>query len=335
MRILSADDVRRVFTMTDALAVVEAAASIHVLGRADTPPRHQLATTEPAGELLVMPSVVGGSRFGVKVWHRFAESIGTIPGSSASILLLDPERGEEVLLDGEVITDLRTGAMTGVAARYLAAPGASEVAVIGSGIQARTQILALAEVLPTVRRVRVFSRNRSRLEAFVAMMRAEVLEAGVRVEATASAEEAVVGADVVVAATTSSTPVIADAWIASGALVCGVGSHDRHSSELEPATVARAEVLAVDTLRGGVDGAADISGPIESGLVDRSAVAELGDVVRGAAAGRRTPEGIAVFKSVGFAACDVMAAAEVARRAAELGEGLVLDLHAPSEPSQT
>lgn len=136
-----------------------------------------------------------------------------------------------------------------------------------------------------------------------------------------------------VAATTSSTPVVADAWIGDGALVCGVGSHDRQSTELEPATVARAEVVAVDTLRGGVDGALDASGPIEAGLISRDDVVELGDLVTGAVPGRTTTTGITVFKSVGFATSDVVVAALVAERAVELGAGTVVDLHShPAAP---
>ena len=332
MRILTADHVRRVFTMRHAFDAVETAAVIHTLGKAEAPARHQVTTAHPKGEMLVMPGVVDGSLFGVKLWYRFETPPERMPQSSACILLLDPVNGEEILLDGEVITDLRTGALTGVAAVRLADPAATEVGLVGAGTQARTQILALVEAMPNVRRIRVFARNRHRLAAFVEAMRSEVDRTELAIDSVHSAEEACMGADVLVAATTSSEVVIHDAWVKDGALVCGVGSHDPASSELDPATVARAEVVVVDTARGGIDGAGDISGPINSGALDRSQVLELGDLVSGARGWSRTSAGVAVFKSVGFAATDVVAASMVAERASRSDVGIKIDLHATSGP---
>lgn len=330
MRIVTAAEVARLFSMKDALAAAKAAAVLHTAGQAETPARLQLATSEPEGEFLVMPGVVagsGGSLFGLKLWHRLDAGFGALPQSSASILLLDPAAGEEVLLDGEIITDLRTGALTGVAAAYLA-PAARQAAVIGAGAQARTQVLALAEALPSLRQVRVFARTASRLESFAQAMASELGGTDVSVEAVSSARSAVAGADVVVAATTSPTPVIADAWIKPGALVCGVGSHDPASSELEAATVARAELVVVDTKRGGIDGAGDIAGPIKDGALSRDDVVELGALVSGPPR-RATPAGVTVFKSVGFATADVVAASLVAARAREQDAGVEIDLHSP------
>lgn len=327
MLILSADDVRQCFSMTDALAAAERAADIHVAGQANTPRRHQLATSFPEGEMLVMPGVTESSLFGLKLWYRFAETPRGMPRSSASILLLDPETGQEILMDGEVITDLRTGALTGVAARYLAKPDSRELGVVGAGVQARTQILALVEALPSLRQVRVFARNEDRLARFVGSMRHELAGSTVSIDAADTAEAASVGADVLVAATTSATPVIEDDWVASGAMVCGVGSHDLTASELEMATVRRAGVVAVDTGTGGIDGAGDIHQPIESGLIRRPDVIELGHLVRGERSPRIEPSDIRVFKSVGFATADLVAASVVARRAIDGDAGTTLDLH--------
>lgn len=328
MLVLTAPDVRRCFSMSDALSAVRRAAEIHTYGQADAPARHQLATASPEGEMLVMPGVAEASLFGLKLWYRFAEPPRAMPRSSASILLLDPASGQEVLMDGEIITDLRTGALTGVAAHHLADPQSREIGIVGAGIQARTQILALVDVLPSVRRIRVFARTKDRLDAFVASMRAELTRSDLAIDAAESAEAACTGADVLVAATTSSTPVIRDDWVGPGALVCGVGSHDRESAELAAATVQRAGAVVVDTELGGIDGAGDIHQPIQRGLIRRADVLELGHLV----SGERTPKldagDVRVFKSVGFAVSDIVAASMVARRAIETGVGSEVDLHA-------
>lgn len=328
MLVLSAADVSRLFTMKQALAAVEVAAALHVNGHSETPQRHHLSTAQPNGEMLVMPGVVSQSTFGLKMWYRFDQALGSIPESSACVLLLDSEYGEEVLLDGGVITDLRTGALTGVAARHLARPDATTVGLIGAGTQARSQAFALVETLPTVRTIRVSSRSRDRLEDFVRRLDEDLTGRKVVVEIAGCIEECVEDADVVVAATTSSHPVVPDRWVKDGALVCGVGSHDPCSSEIEPATVGRAERVVVDTFRGGIDGAGDVAEPMRKGLLRREDVVELGALVTGAALGRTTSTGITIFKSVGFAAADVVAASDVARLAREAGAGVRIDLHA-------
>jgi ornithine cyclodeaminase/alanine dehydrogenase-like protein (mu-crystallin family) len=327
MLVLTAADVSRLFTIRHALDAARTAAVIHVLGRATTPRRQQLTTQQTSGEMLVMPGTLDEATFGMKLWYRFDEVIGSIPQSNACILLLDSEHGEEVLLDGGVITDLRTGALTGVAAQHLARPDASTVGVIGAGIQARTQVLALVEALPTVRTVRVWSRSRPRLESFVLAMQKELEGSDVTIEATGSAQESARRADVIVAATTSSRPVIDDGWVSDGALVCGVGSHDPGSSEIETATVARAERVVVDTMAGGVDGAGDIAGALHDRSLRREDVVELGALLTGEASGRETSTGVTVFKSVGFATADVVAAQMVVGLAKEVGAGTRVDLH--------
>jgi ornithine cyclodeaminase/alanine dehydrogenase-like protein (mu-crystallin family) len=327
MLVLTAADVSRLFTMRHALEAAADAAAIHVLGAAATPPRLRLVTERSGGEMLVMPGTLDDATFGMKLWYRFNHAIGSIPRSDALIVLLDTEQGEEVLLDGGVITDLRTGGLTGVAARYLARPGSTTVGVIGAGIQARTQVLALAEAVPTVRTVRVWSRTPDRLQSFVLEMRNQLEGSGVAVQAAGSARECADQADIIVAATTSSRPVIDDSWVKDGALVCGVGSHDLDSSEIEPTTVGRAERVVVDTIVGGLDGAGDVTDAVRGGYVERGDVVELGALVTGEAPGRSTAEGVTVFKSVGFAAADVVAARRVIALAKEVGVGTRLDLH--------
>lgn len=188
--------------------------------------------------------------------------------------------------------------------------------LVGTGAQARAHVAAIADVLP-IDEVRVWSRTRARVQAFVDNVS---LPTG-RVVAADAAEAAVRGADVVVAATTASAPVVSSSWITGGTLVCGVGSHTPDDAEIDPAIVGRASVIGVDTWQGGVDGAGDIGAPLGDGLIAKDVVHQLGDFVSGASEGRRSADDITVFKSVGFAAVDLVVATMVLERARELGVG--------------
>jgi ornithine cyclodeaminase/alanine dehydrogenase-like protein (mu-crystallin family) len=328
MLILDASTVGRFYGMADAFRCVREAAIAHASGRTDVPPRGAMTLGESDTELLVMPGVVDQRTFGLKVWYTSAAP-GTLAGTAALVLLAEPELGE-VLLDGSVITDLRTGAMTGLAAERLAPPGAEVAGIVGTGIQARTQAIALVHALPDLRTIRVTSRHEGRRRHFAAALQAELvaLYPGrvVHVEPAATAEETCVGAGVVVAATTSTTPVVRDEWIQGDVLVCGVGSHAPDAAELEEALVSRAGTVVVDTRRGGLDGAGDVQSSVRAGALRREQVIELGELLSSPPQSR--PGGVSVFKSVGFSAADVVSARDVAARAVAAGAGFRLDLHA-------
>ncbi|MBD7919974.1 ornithine cyclodeaminase family protein [Cellulomonas sp. Sa3CUA2] len=324
MLVLTAADVRAVLDMPAAMETTLEAARAHVAGRTSGSGRVALSTASPAGEYLVMPGTVGEDRFGVKTWYT--ASYGGAWSTQALVLVLDPETGDEVLMDGSVITDLRTGAMTGIAATHLAPAGTTVATVIGAGRQARTQALALAVALPGLTTLRLTSRTAARRDALVATLARELAPHGVEVVGVDDTAVACRGADVVVAATTSSSPVVHREWLGADVLVCGVGSHAPDAAELDAPTVAAAAVVAVDTRAGGVDGAGDLAGPVADGLLRREDVLELGEL--GAHALPRS--GIRVFKSAGFAAADVTAGHHVARAARAAGLGLRIDLHGPA-----
>lgn len=327
MLILTASEVAAVFDMEEAFAATKEAAVAVSDGTAVSPQRIALHATGPQAEALVMPGVVDDALIGTKTWYTYGRRLTSAPATAAFITVLDPELGEEVLVEGSRITDFRTGAISGLAVEKLAGPQVETLTVIGAGIQARTQVLAILHARPSIQRILVTSRTASRRDEFVATMSSELLGKGHRVTIEVSDDPASAAgvADILVAATTSSSPVVFDEWITKpDVVVCGVGSHDRRSSELDSALVGRANTVAVDTLTGGLDGAADISVPVEQGLVARDSVIELGELLRweGAAA-----EGLSVFKSVGFSSADIIAAAHAARAAAHRGLGQRIDLH--------
>ncbi len=327
MLIITASDVAALFDMTAAFAATREAAIAVSESRTQSPTRAALHTTDPAAEALVMPGVVDGRLIGTKTWYSYRTPLRAMPGTGAFITLLDPEIGEEVLVEGGLITDLRTGAIAGLAAEALATDDATTLTVIGAGIQARTQILAMLHARPSLEEVAVVSRSRDRRDAFVERMTAEIATTGSSARITASDDpvRAVGAADIVVAATTASSPVILDEWITRrDVLVCGVGSHDTESAEIAPDLVARADAIVVDTIAGGLDGAGDVLGPVAAGTVDRRRVRDLGALLSNPPEDR---SGLAIFKSVGFSASDIVAASAVARRAIAEGRGTRVDVH--------
>lgn len=313
MLILTRSEVAALLPMEQALIAVREALAAYSSGAADVPLRAHLAATQPAGDMLVMPAYLSAApAFGVKIWTQFASSGVGAGAPRAVVYYQDPATDVEALLEGSYLTAVRTGALTGVACQYMAEPAARVLAVIGAGAQAATQIDAVLTVMP-IHAVRVWSRDAARRARFVA--EAGRRHPGVEIGAATSAEVAVRDADIVVCATTSSSPVIDDAWVANGALVCGIGSHTPDAAEIDPRTVARAALVVVDSRRGALAEAGDLRVPMASGSLAEERIVELGELVLGRVAHRAGARRLAVFKSVGFAALDVAAARLVVQAA--------------------
>jgi ornithine cyclodeaminase/alanine dehydrogenase-like protein (mu-crystallin family) len=212
----------------------------------------------------------------------------------AIIVMLNPETGvAEAILDGRYITEARTAAVSAVSARYLARSDARVLGILGSGVQARSHVEALRRVRE-FREVRAWSPTVERLRRFAEENGARAME---------SAEAVVRGADVVVAATASPTPVIKNEWVAEGTHVIAVGSCRPTQRELDPALVERAR-LVVDSRAAALKEAGDVVMGIAEGRWTASHIsAELGELPR-----RQNGHEITVFKSLGLAVEDVFAA---------------------------
>ena len=215
------------------------------------------------------------------------------------------------MTDGRYITEARTAAVSAVSVRHMARADADVLAIIGSGVQAHSHL----EALPLVRdfrEIRVWSPNESRLAQFAV---------GRDVKISDSAERAVRGADVVVLATSSTTPVIEDAWVDPGTHVVAVGACRPTHRETDPRLVARSLVV-VDSRAAAMKEAGDILLAIEEGLIGSGHVhAELGEVASGGKSGRQNEEQVTLFKSLGLAIEDVVSAGLAYRRALEAGRG--------------
>jgi len=277
---------------------------------------------EPAGGYYsVMPAHIRderGGALGMKSVTFFPSNAGgPFPTHLATVLLLDPATGSLIaLLDGRLITEMRTAAVTAVSVDLLARQDARHLAILGSGVQARSHL----EAVGLVRRlasVRVWSRTAAHAERFAREMAGTVT---CRLEIAASVRDAMRGADIVVAVTAATEPITDAAWLEPGMHLCAVGSSAPDMRELDAATVARARVF-VDSRHSAEVEAGDLLLARREGRIGADhVVAELGEVV-GGVPGRRTADEITLFKSLGLAVEDVVAARLAVWRATELGIG--------------
>lgn len=320
IRILSGDDVRRALGMEEAVACVRQAFVALSSGEAAVPLRLPLETEH--GVSLFMPAhlpsegTAGAKVVSVNPGNRARG----LPSIHATVLLLDPETGRPLaLMDGTWLTALRTGAAGGVAADLLARPRARVAAVFGAGVQARTQLEAL-RVVRDIDEVRLVSRTGASAARW-----AEELS-GLDVRVVTDPVEAVRGADVVVAATDSATPVFPGEAVEAGTHVTGVGSYTPEMREVDTELVRRARVF-VDQTEAVLAEAGDLAGPVADGAVDPDVIlGEIGEVAAGTVVGRTSPDDVTFFKSVGNAVQDMAVAARVLQAARAQGLGTVVEL---------
>ncbi len=311
-------DVRAVLSMPDLIDAMEIALAAFSAGSVKQPVRTVIEA--PGGFFASMPAYLGsGPAMGAKLVTVFHDNPSRgLPTHLATIVLLDPATGNLLaILDGRFITEARTAAVSAVAARYLAREDSAVLAIIGSGVQARSHL----EALSMVRRftdIRCWSPSAAHVANFVS----ESKQYPIRV--AESAETATRGADVVVLVTASPTPVIAGQWVKPGACVISVGACRPNQREMDPALVARAR-LVVDSRAAALKESGDVLQGIHEGLFDQSHIAaELGQVIADRKLGRQDSSEIAIFKSLGMAVEDVAAADLAYRRATQLARGAAI-----------
>jgi ornithine cyclodeaminase/alanine dehydrogenase-like protein (mu-crystallin family) len=310
--LLTEDQIRRVLPLDDLIATMESALGRFSAGEVQQPVRTVLSVGPTNGFFGVMPAFAPPSALGCKLVTLFKGNTALgLPTHLATIVLLDPETGAmQALLDGRYITEARTAAVSAVSARHLANPEAGTLAILGSGVQARSHLETLPFVRP-VRTVRVWSPTAANRERFAR----EAPVDGPEVTAVPTAAEAVRDANLIVLATSASTPVVESSWIAEGAHIMAVGACRPNEREMDPALIARAR-LFVDSRAGALVESGDIVLGMRDGRFKPEHIAgELGEVVLGRVSGRESSGDITIFKSLGMAVEDV-AAADLARRRA-------------------
>ncbi|MEM2282587.1 MAG: alanine dehydrogenase [Candidatus Hadarchaeales archaeon] len=320
--LLSRKEVEKTASMVEIMQAVEDVFRAKGLGRVQMPPK--IYVTFPRGDFRTMPCYVPELGFGgVKVVnvHPLNPKKYGLPTVMASIILIDPETGRPVaIMDGTWITDMRTGAGGGIAAKYLARRNSKILGLVGAGAQARTQLLALREVF-NIEEVRVWSESVERSKEFKSW--AERL--GVNIHSKESVEQAVRGCDIVVTTTPSTEPIVRKEWVAEGVHINAIGADAPGKEELDPEILRGAKIVVDDYEQAWHSG--EINVPASKGMIKRSDIyAELGEVVAGKKAGRLSDSEITIFDSTGLAIQDLATAVLVYRRARELGLGTEVEL---------
>jgi len=294
-------------------------------GEAEQPVRSNLAIRPAGGFYGVMPAHLpapDGGAFGLKSVSFFPDNAPPLHTHLATILLLDGATGALVsVMDGRLITEMRTAAVSAASVQQMARPDAGTLAILGAGVQGRAHLEAIAAVR-TLREVRVWSRTREHAESLARDMAARV---ATPIAVSADPQAALDGADLVVTATAAIEPIVRAEWIAPGAHLCVVGSSHPRRREVDTATVVRSRVV-VDSRAAAAVEAGDLLIPVREGAWTLGAiVGELGDVVNGTAA-RAARTDVTLFKSLGIGVEDIASAQLVLGRAREQGLGRAVDL---------
>ncbi len=325
VRILNQTEITALLPMEECVEVMDRALRTLSQGGAQLPLRTVLRLPEDRGFFGVMPArLAEPESLGVKAIGVFPGNEGTpLDSHQGLVILFSTETGAPLaILDASSITGIRTAAVSGVATRILAREDAGDLALLGTGVQARTHLDAMRTVR-RLRRVRAFGPNRERLAGFV---RGAKDHRGVVVEPVASARDAVVGADLICTVSSSATPLVQSEWVGAGVHINAVGSSIPTARELDTATVVRGR-LFVDRLESARAEAGDFLIPRNEGAVsDDHILGELGDVLLGRVPGRTGGSELTIFKSLGIAIEDLAAAHHVLGKAEARGVGLVAEL---------
>jgi ornithine cyclodeaminase/alanine dehydrogenase-like protein (mu-crystallin family) len=238
------------------------------------------------------------------------------------VLVYDLDAGLKGIVEAFAMTELRTGAVSAVATKYLARPDASMLGIIGTGREARAQLTALSSVRQ-LRKVKAFSRNLENRAIFAKEM-SERLE--LNVEPVDSAQECVRQSDIVLTITSTNEPIVSGSWLEDGTFVCGVGATGKYRRELDEEVLSRAHTVVVESRPVAESECGELIYAIDRGKLRWSQVYELKDIVSGRIAARTDPSDITLFDSIGTGAQDVAVAAVALNKAREQGIGIELPL---------
>jgi ornithine cyclodeaminase/alanine dehydrogenase len=320
--LLSRQDVAGVLTMKEAIDAVEEAFRQFALGKVAMPQRTAIRLADRHGVHLTMPAHIGGEldALAVKVVTVYLDNpvLYKLPTVIGLVLLNDPATGAPLaVMDAGFLTAVRTGAVSGVATKYLARQNASAVGVFGGGVQASTQLEAICAVRK-VSSVRIYDVDAGRARSYAEQMQRSL---NIPVVAVDQPQKAVTGQDIVILATSATQPVINGNWLEAGQHINAIGSHAPQARELDTTAVVRAKVIP-DYADACLVEAGDIIIPIAEGAITRDHLhASLGEIVAGRRPGRENDREITLFKSVGLALQDASVASLVYRKARKAGVG--------------
>jgi len=310
--LLKESDVRQLLTMDMAISAVEESFQRLADGSAILHSRQRLFV--PGGSYLHYMAAADTRRgyMGLKIYTSSREGLRFI------VPLFNAVSGELLaLIEADYLGQMRTGAASGIATRLMAREDATKVGLIGTGLQARTQLLAIAQVR-NIERVRVFGRDPARRANFSAGM-AEQLK--IPVDSVETAEAAVRETDIIVTSTTASQPVLHGQWLRPGVHINAIGANFPQKRELDGSAVFRADIIAVDSREQAKIEAGDLIQAFEGDPARWDSVRELAEIAAGRTPGRAHPNDITLFKSNGIAIEDVVTASRVYEKATEMKIG--------------
>jgi ornithine cyclodeaminase/alanine dehydrogenase-like protein (mu-crystallin family) len=314
--LLTENQITELLDMNTAIAAVEEVLRDQANGQATNRPRYRVAL--PASQLHVMAA--GDRRLGVTGLKAYTASR---KGARFLVLLYDAESGDMLaMIEADRLGQMRTGAASGVATKYMARADAETVGIYGTGWQAESQLMAVCAVRE-IKAITAYGRNVERRKAFArkmtALLRVEVTTAG-------SPEEAARGKSIVITATSAREPVLKGEWIDPGTHLNIVGSNFLSKAEVDVEAIRRASIIAVDSIEQSRLEAGDLMPAIERGVIGWESVTELGRIVAGIDRGRASEDQITLFKSNGIALEDIATALRVYNLARERGIGERIDL---------
>ena len=323
--LLTKDDVVRVLEMRECIDVVEKAFAELASGTAVLPLR--IGITPPDGVSLYMPAYLkqmGALACKVVTVYKNNPVRHKLPTTIGKVLLQNPATGEVIcIMDGGYLTAVRTGAVSGVATKYLARADKGQVAgILGAGVQAKMQLWAMAETRE-LSRAYVYDVSADASSAFIREMSAKL---GLEIRPADSPAQIVAEADIICTATSSSTPLFDGSKVKPGTHINGIGSHTPNARELDTAIIKRSKIVG-DSLEACLKEAGDIMIPLAEGAIKQTHFhAELGEIVLGRKAARANQQEITLFKSNGLAIQDAAAAKLVYDRARQAGIGKDVEL---------
>jgi alanine dehydrogenase len=314
--LLTEEDVRRLLTMDMALEAVEQGLRKLALDEAANTPRARVQTDHAMLHIMSAASkslgVMGAKLYSTSRRNPARFILPLFDGKTGALLCL---------MQADYLGQMRTGAASGIATQYMARPDATEVGLFGSGKQARTQVQAICRVR-RIRQVQVYSPHEERRRAFAAEM-SELSQT--EVVPVSRPEMAAEKKDIIITATTSREPVLTGHWIAEGTHLNAIGSNFIGKAEIDSVSVRRCAVIAVDSKDQARLEAGDFQQALEEGSLRWADVRELGQIIVGRYPGRKHPQDVTLFKSLGIAIEDVAVAARIYARAQAEGVGKLLD----------
>lgn len=327
LRILTENDVRSLIDMDAAIPIQEEAFTRLAARESVEGLRSFVVSETPPGVAIFNPSFLkDGGGYGVKIVSDFfGNTERGVARMSAIVTLFDGETGHpRTVMEGGYLTDLRTGAGTGAAARRLARAESRVVAVVGAGRVARNQLQALART-HDLERVLIAGRSETRARAFATWIR-EADDLPDDVAVARSTVEAVGDADIVVAATTSSEPVLFGRDLRPGTFVAAAGANVATAREVDTEIVRRAGKLVIDSPADSLANAGDLAIPLAEGAIRKEDIAGIAEIIAGTRPGRETEGEITYYKSLGLPIQDLITAQHIERRAIDAGVGTIIDL---------